>query len=125
LSAARVVNPTIRLDAEFFSKTALHYLARTKMGPVDCVRAIVETVKHPVEVLREYEDIGLLAIMAKNVRDNHVDMTDLRFKPYDLLPAVSKNELHFDAYGGEFWSSCTMERKGYQSVCVCRCPNIP
>jgi len=94
LGAVQELNPTIRLDSDFFNKAALHYLARIKKGS-SSVRTVVEMVQHPVEVLREYENSGLLTIMAKNIRDNRIDMNDLRFMLDDLLPVVSKNDLHF------------------------------
>lgn len=50
-------------------------------------------IQHPIEVKREYDDDGLLTVMAKNVRSNRVDLADTRYMPDELASTVSRNRL--------------------------------
>lgn len=70
---------------------ALGEIRRAKHDPLRdlCVR-----IQHPIEVVREYEDDGLLTVMAKNVRSNRAEMSDPRFMPSQLRPVVARNKLN-------------------------------
>ena len=82
------------MDAEFFNRQSLQAIeqirdrAHARLGDL-CAR-----IQHPIEVKRDYEDEGLLTVMAKNVRSNKADMSDPRFMPESLRPVVARNKLN-------------------------------
>lgn len=88
------MNPSLRIDAEFFNRQSLEAIeqirdrAHTRLGDL-CAR-----IQHPIEVKRSYEDEGLLTVMAKNVRANRADMSDSRYMPESLRPVVARNKLN-------------------------------
>lgn len=81
------------MDAEYFRKSTRKYLDRIYASPFEKLSKIVKRVQHPVEVVREYEEDGLLTLMAKNVRSNRIDLSDLKYMPVSLRNTVSPNEL--------------------------------
>jgi hypothetical protein len=70
---------------------ALKEIRRTRHNPL---RELCVRIQHPIEVVREYEDEGLLTVMAKNVRSNRVEMSDPRFMPLPLRSVVARNKLN-------------------------------
>lgn len=58
------------------------------------MRELCARIQHPIEVVREYEDEGLLTVMAKNVRSNRAEMSDPRFMPSQLRTVVARNKLN-------------------------------
>ena len=60
----------------------------------DPLRDLCAKIQHPIEVVREYEDEGLLTVMAKNVRSNRAEMSDPRFMPSQLRSVVARNKLN-------------------------------
>lgn len=69
---------------------ALEGIRRSRHQPL---RDLCARIQHPVEVKREYEDDGLLTVMAKNVRSNRIELSDPRFMPEDLRATVARNRL--------------------------------
>jgi type I restriction enzyme, S subunit len=86
-------NKSFRLDSEYFAKSTRKYLKKIRTSNFSLISDVVERVQHPVEVVREYEDDGLLTIMAKNVRSNRVDLSDRKYMPEGLLKTVQNNKL--------------------------------
>lgn len=70
---------------------ALKEIRRARHDPL---RELCEKIQHPIEVVREYEDGGLLTVMAKNVRSNRAEMSDPRFMPSQLRSVVARNKLN-------------------------------
>lgn len=70
---------------------ALKEIRRARHDPL---RALCNKIQHPIEVVREYEDEGLLTVMAKNVRSNRVEMSEPRFMPSQLRSIVARNKLN-------------------------------
>ncbi|MCD1637072.1 hypothetical protein K7H91_25360 [Martelella mediterranea] len=87
------LNPALRFDAEFFSKPALHAVLDIRRCSYERLGDIAARIQHPIEVKREYEDEGLLTIMAKDVRPNRSEISDPRYMPAELRPTVSRNRL--------------------------------
>jgi hypothetical protein len=87
------LNPGLRFDAEFFNRQSLQSIGQIRSRPHERLGHICARIQHPIEVKRDYEDEGLLTIMAKNVRPNRTDLSDLRFMPVSLRPIVSRNKL--------------------------------
>lgn len=81
------------MDAEFFGRQSLLSVEQIRNGAHDNLGSVCERIQHPIEVKREYDDEGLLTVMAKNVRSNRADMTDTRYMPESLRTMVSKNKL--------------------------------
>lgn len=96
LSQIGDLNPSLRFDAEFFSRAALDALAEIRRTAHERLGDLCTRIQHPIEVKRDYEETGLLTVMAKNVRSNRVELSDVRFMPEDLRPTVDRNKL---AYG--------------------------
>lgn len=94
LSAVGDLNPGLRFDAEFFSRPAMQALGEIRRARHDPLRDLCVRIQHPIEVVREYEDDGLLTVMAKNVRSNRAEMSDPRFMPSQLRPVVARNKLN-------------------------------
>lgn len=93
LSSIGDLNPGLRIDAEFFNRQSLLAISQIRSRPHERLGDICARIQHPIEVKREYEDEGLLTIMAKNVRSNRTDLSDPRFMPETLRPVVSRNKL--------------------------------
>lgn len=93
LSEIPDLNPAHRIDAEFFGKRALASLSKIREGEHTSIGQSCKRIQHPIEVKREYDDTGLLTIMAKDVRSNRVDLSDPSFMPQELLPTVGRNKL--------------------------------
>lgn len=135
LSAIDEFNESLRLDAEFFGKFPLHVVSRVKASSHSSVSKIVRKIQHPIEVTREYEDEGLLTIMAGNVRDNFVSLDDQRFMPEAVRSIVAKNRLKFGDVlmtrtGANFgntapWKHGELEAFACADVLVFREPSIP
>ena len=135
LQAVDEFNESLRLDAEFFGKLPLHVVSRVKNEIHDSISGVVTRIQHPIEVTREYEDKGLLTIMAGNVRDNYLNLDDLRFMPESLRPIVSKNRLNFGDVlmtrtGANFgnaapWKNKSIEAFACADVLVFRAPSVP
>lgn len=87
------LNPAHRVDSEFFGKRALASLSKIREGEHTSIGLSCKRIQHPVEVKREYDETGLLTIMAKDVRSNRVDLSDPSFMPRELLPTVERNKL--------------------------------
>lgn len=94
LSQIPDLNPNFRIDAEFFAKEALDALARIRARDHAPLQSVCERIQHPAEVKREYEDQGLLTVMAKDVRANRVRLSDPSYMPEQLRRAVSQNRLN-------------------------------
>lgn len=94
LSAVGDLNPGLRFDAEFFSRPAMMALKEIRRARHDPLRDLCKKIQHPIEVVREYEDEGLLTVMAKNVRSNRAEMSDPRFMPSQLRSVVARNKLN-------------------------------
>jgi hypothetical protein len=135
LSAIDEFNESLRLDAEFFGKFPLHVVSRVKASSHSPVSKIVSKIQHPIEVTREYEDEGLLTIMAGNVRDNFVSLDDQRFMPEAVRSIVAKNRLKFGDVlmtrtGANFgntapWKHSEIEAFACADALVFREPSIP
>jgi type I restriction enzyme S subunit len=93
ISLVADLNPAFRIDAEFFSRAAMKALTDIRRVSHQPLRALCSRIQHPVEVKREYEDTGLLTVMAKDVRSNRVELSDPSFMPEDLRPVVQRNQL--------------------------------
>lgn len=128
------LNPGFRVDAEFFARPAMKALAGIRLAQHESLRNLCSRIQHPIEVVREYEDEGLLTVMAKNVRSNRVELSDLRFMPAELRPVVSRNQLCRDDIlitrtGANFGQSATWKHDHEAFVCadilVLRKPSIP
>ena len=87
------LNPNVRLDAEFFRRSALEAVQEIRRGPHELLGAIASRIQHPIEVKRDYKYAGLLTVMAKNVRSNRVELSDPRFMAEELRTIVSQNKL--------------------------------
>mgnify|MGYP001327612979 FL=1 len=87
------LNPGLRIDAEFFNRQSLLAIAQIRSRPHERLGDICARIQHPIEVKRDYEDEGLLTIMAKNIRSNRTDLSDPRFMPEALRPVVTRNKL--------------------------------
>jgi type I restriction enzyme S subunit len=93
LSSIGDLNPGLRIDAEFFNRQSLLAISQIRSRPHERLGNICARIQHPIEVKRDYEDEGLLTIMAKNVRSNRTDLSDPRFMPDALRPIVTRNKL--------------------------------
>lgn len=93
LSSIGDLNPGLRIDAEFFNRQSLLAISQIRSRPHERLGDICARIQHPIEVKRDYEDEGLLTIMAKNVRSNRTDLSDPRFMPEALRPVVTRNKL--------------------------------
>lgn len=96
VSDATDLNPSLRMDAEFFGKKPLQAIQQIRAKPHQQLRDLCSRVQHPREVKRRYEESGLLTIMAGNVRSNRTDLSDLRFMPEELRSTVARNKLKKD-----------------------------
>lgn len=94
LSDLAGMNPSFRIDAEFFNRRSLTAIDQIRSQAHDRLGDLCARIQHPVEVKRDYEDEGLLTVMAKNVRSNRADMSDKRFMPESLRSVVSRNKLN-------------------------------
>ena len=94
LSQVPDLNLGCRLDAEFFSKRALLALDGIRERANEPLGSLCKRIQHPTEVKREYEDHGLLTVMAKDVRSNRVDLADPSFMPGELRQTVTRNRLN-------------------------------
>jgi type I restriction enzyme S subunit len=88
------LNPGLRIDAEFFNRQSLRAISEIRSRPHERLGDICARIQHPIEVKRDYEDEGLLTIMAKNVRSNRTDLSDPRFMPEALRIVVARNKLN-------------------------------
>lgn len=94
LSEVGDLNPGFRFDAEFFSRPAMLALEEIRRARHDQLRDLCGKIQHPIEVVREYEDDGLLTVMAKNVRSNRAEMSGPRFMPSHFRSIVDRNKLN-------------------------------
>jgi hypothetical protein len=127
-------NPGFRIDAEFFARPAMEALASIRRVKNQPLGRLVSRVQHPVEVKREYEESGLLTVMAKDVRSNRTELSDPRYMPTNLRNVVSRNELHFGDIlvtrtGANYGQSAPWKRREEAFACadilVLREPTIP
>ncbi len=135
LSEIDEFNESLRLDAEFFGKFPLHIVARVKASTHSSITDVVKRIQHPIEIAREYEESGLLTIMAGNVRDNFVSLDDQRFMPETARSLVAKNRLQagdvlMTRTGANFgntapWKHSEIEAFACADVLVFREPSIP
>lgn len=94
LTALADMNPSHRIDAEFFNRQSLEAIEQIRDRSHVRLGDLCERIQHPIEVKRDYEDEGLLTVMAKNVRSNRADMSDPRYMPEALRPVVARNKLN-------------------------------
>lgn len=134
LSEAGDLNPGFRIDAEFFARPAMEALAEIRKTRHEPLRDLCARIQHPIEVKREYEEVGLLTIMAKNVRSNRVELSERRFMPSDLRPVVARNRLRrgdvlVTRTGANFGQSASWKRDMEAFACadilVLRDPSVP
>ena len=127
-------NSIMRFDAEFFNKAALDALDRIRRNRHNRIGEICDHIQHPVEIKREYVEHGLATIMAKNVKSNRVDFSDLRYMAADKIDKVSKNRLFRDDvvvtrsganYGRSTAWKYAIEAFACADLLIVRSPTIP
>lgn len=94
LSEAKEENPSFRVNSEYFCKDAMRAVALVIGRKNLPVSAVVESVQHPAELTREYDDHGLLIMLAQNVRDNRIEFGESAYMPASRRPLLEPNRLN-------------------------------
>ncbi len=135
LSEARKENPSFRVNSEYFCKEAMRAAALVTTCENLPVSAIVDGVQHPVELTREYDDHGLLIMLAQNVRDNRIEFGDAAYMSESRRPLLAPNRLNVGDvlmtrsganYGQSApWKFATIEAFACADLLVFRSAKIP
>ena len=96
-SALEDSNPAVRLDAEFFNRAALKAISKIRSGEYATLGELTERIQHPAEVVREYQedaDEGLPTLMAACIRNNRLDLSNVRMMDVSAAEAFAPNLLN-------------------------------